>query len=80
MTVEEEIKFQTNFINERLRNVQIYKLVIEALIGETTDRQLSLLLDITTRINAEKSSIEMADTIITNLKKNGGKVDDGESI
>lgn len=80
MTLEEEIKFQTNFINERLRNVQIFKLAIEALVGDISDNNLSLLLDITTKINAEKSSIEMADTIITNLKKNGGKIDDGKSI
>ena len=68
MTVEEEIKFQTKLINERLRNVQIYKLAIEALIGEIPEKQLSLLLDITKKINEEQSGIELSDNIIKNLE------------
>ena len=68
MTVEEEIKFQTKLINERLRNVQIYKLAIEGLIGEIPEKQLSLLLDITKKINEEQSGIELSDNIIKNLE------------
>lgn len=68
MTVEEEISFQQGLINERLRNIQIYKLAIKGLFGTSDDRKVSQLIEIADKINDEKSSIEMSDKIIKGLK------------
>ena len=69
MTVEEEINFQKELINERLRNIQIYRLAIKGLFGTSDDWKISQLIEIADKINDEKSSIEMSDKIIEGLKE-----------
>ena len=79
MTIEEEIQYQKNLINEKLRDIKIYKLAIKGLIGEQPDNVVEILIAIAQKVVTEISTIETSDKIIDQLKvRLEGK--NGESI